>query len=71
MTKNELFKGIEKILNLPSGSINEDSKNEDFYEWDSLGSVVLMSGLEEEFGKAIPDDIIFFSVKDIIEFYGI
>jgi acyl carrier protein len=73
ITKKQIFKLIEQSLNLASGSITEESKYSDFKQWDSLGCLIIMLALQNNFSlvKVIPDDKIFFSVKEIFEFYGV
>ena len=71
MTKYNIFKIIETALNLPSGTITENSSRQDFIEWDSLGYVKILAHLEQNSSKTIPDDLIFLSVIDILDFYEI
>ena len=73
-------KKFEKIfiesLSIDSSVFNEDIKYNDIPEWDSIGHMTLMSGLEESFGITLEtDDIIDFSSyqkgKQILEKYKV
>lgn len=49
-------------LSINSKDLNEDLKYNDIPEWDSIGHMTLISGLEETFGITIEtDDIVDFS----------
>tara|TARA_Y100001936_G_C15554076_1_gene398926 strand:+ start:195 stop:437 length:243 start_codon:yes stop_codon:yes gene_type:complete len=50
-----------KSLSLDKEKFNEDLKYNEIPEWDSIGHMTLMSGLEEQFGISIETD-------DIVEF---
>jgi acyl carrier protein len=66
--KQQIISEVEKILGI---KVAVDSKNTDFSEWDSLGIVQLAAGLESKLGIPIPDDVYFFSMKEIFDFYGL
>ena len=56
---SEIFKNS---LNISADKVNENLKYNEIEEWDSIGHMTLMSGLEEEFGITLEtDDIIDFS----------
>ena len=42
-----------KSLSLDKEKFNEDLKYNEIPEWDSIGHMTLMSGLEEQFGISI------------------
>ena len=51
-----------KSLSINSNKFNENIKYNEIPEWDSIGHMTLMSGLEEGFGIAMDtDDIVDFS----------
>ena len=65
-----------KSLSINNNSFNKKIKYNEIPEWDSIGHMTLMSGLEEGFGITIDtDDIVDFSsfIKgyEILEKYGI
>lgn len=47
---------IAASLNIPEASITDDLRRHDVHEWDSLGHVALMVGLERAFGRTITPD---------------
>lgn len=67
--KEKVIKLIEEILNVPEGTITEDTMSEDLEEWDSLAHVTIIGELEERLGISIPlDEAIELSgVKQILE----
>ena len=63
-----------KSLSVDESKVNEKLKYNDIPEWDSIGHMTLMSGLEEEFKISIEtDDIVDFSSfekgKEILKKY--
>ena len=63
-------------LSIDKKNFNEKLKYNDIPEWDSIGHMTLMSGLEESFGITLEtDDIIDFSSykkgKQILEKYKV
>ena len=62
--RQQIKQAVEKIL-------NKKIISEDACEWDSLDAVEISVGLEKEFSKPIPDDILFLSLKEIYNFYEI
>ena len=63
MSTKEKYQDIFiKSLSIDSKKFNENLKYNDIPEWDSIGHMTLMSGLEEGFGITMEtDDIIDFS----------
>ena len=63
MNNNQRYKEIFiKSLSISPESFNEKVKYNEIPEWDSIGHMTLISGLEEEFKISIEtDDIIDFS----------
>lgn len=63
MNKKDKYKDIFiKSLSIDSKKFNEDLKYNEIPEWDSIGHMTLMSGLEEGFNIAMEtDDIVDFS----------
>ena len=55
-------KVFSKSLSVEKTKVNEKLKYNDIPEWDSIGHMTLMSGLEEEFNISLEtDDIVDFS----------
>lgn len=67
--KEKVIALIEDILNVPAGTITEDTRIEDVEEWDSLAHVTIIGELEERLGISIPleDAIELTSVREILE----
>lgn len=67
--KEKVIALIEEILNVPAGTITEDTRSEEIEEWDSLAHVTIIGELEERFGISIPlDEAIEIScVREILE----
>ncbi len=69
-------KVFSKSLSIDHSKVNDKLKYNDIPEWDSIGHMTLMSGLEEEFKISIEtDDIVDFSSfergKEILKKYKI
>ncbi|MAV05586.1 MAG: acyl carrier protein [Candidatus Pelagibacter sp.] len=65
-----------KSLSVDESKVNDKLKYNDIPEWDSIGHMTLMSGLEEEFKISIEtDDIVDFSSfekgKEILKKYKV
>ena len=61
-TKAKYSEIFEKSLNAPKEKINENLKYNEIDEWDSIGHMTLISGLEEGFNISMEtDDIVDFS----------
>ncbi len=54
--KEKIISLIEEILNLPAGSITEDTIIADVEEWDSLAHVMIIGEMQEKLGISIPVD---------------
>lgn len=52
--KEEVISLIENVLELPPGTITEDTMIADVEEWDSLAHVMIIGELEEQLGIVIP-----------------
>ena len=73
MSNKQKYKDIFiKSLAMDSKKFNENIKYNEIAEWDSIGHMTLMSGLEEGFNIAIEtDDIVdFSSFKKGLEILG-
>ena len=70
--KEKVIALLEEILNVPAGTITEDTRSEEIEEWDSLAHVAIIGELEEQLGVSIPLDeaIEISSVKEILEKCG-
>ena len=69
-------KVFSKSLSIDHSKVNDKLKYNDIPEWDSIGHMTLMSGLEEEFKISIEtDDIVDFSSfekgKEILKKYKV
>lgn len=66
--KEKVIALLEEILNVPAGTVTEDTKSEDLEEWDSLAHVTIIGELEERLGISIPLDeaIEIASVREIL-----
>ena len=77
MSNKEKYQNIFiKSLSINSDKFNENIKYNEIPEWDSIGHMTLMSGLEEGFGITMDtDDIVDFSSfkkgKEILKKYKI
>ena len=77
MSNNETYKKVFiKSLSIDSNKFSEDLKYNEIPEWDSIGHMTLMSGLEDAFKIALEtDDIIDFSSyekgKEILKKYKV
>lgn len=77
MTNSELYKDIFiKSLAVDKDKFDENLKYNEIPEWDSIGHMTLMSGLEENFKITLEtDDIVDFSSfkkgKEILKKYKI
>lgn len=61
--KEKIICLIENALNVPEGTITEDTMIADVEEWDSLAHVMIIGELEEKLGVSIP-------LEDAIELTG-
>ena len=77
MNNIEKYKNVfSKSLSIESSKVSSELKYNDIPEWDSIGHMTLISGLEEEFNISIEtDDIIDFSSfekgKEILKKYKV
>lgn len=51
--KEKIFTLIEDVLQVPAGTIKEDTVINDITEWDSLAHVLIIGQLEEKLGISI------------------
>ena len=52
--KKKIIDLIEEALNVPKGTITEDTRIADVEEWDSQAHVMIIGELEEKLGISIP-----------------
>ena len=52
--KEKIIALIEAALEVPSGTITEDTMIAEVEEWDSLAHVMIIGELEEKLGLSIP-----------------
>ncbi len=64
---------IERVLELPQGTVNETSVIENVEGWDSLAHVLIIGELEAELGICIPLDeaVEIESVQELFEKAGV
>lgn len=64
---------IEETLNVPAGTITEDTKIADVEQWDSLAHVMIIGALEEQLGITLPleEAIELTGVRELFEKAGI
>lgn len=64
---------IEETLNVPKGTITEDTKIADVEQWDSLAHVMIIGALEEKLGITLPleEAIELTGVRELFEKAGI
>ena len=61
-TKEDYKKVFTESLSIDHNKLKEDIKYNEIPEWDSIGHMTLMSGLEEQFNISLEtDDIVDFS----------
>jgi acyl carrier protein len=67
--KEKIIALIEEALNVPQGTITEDTKIADVEQWDSLAHVMIIGELEEKLGVAVPleEAIELTSVRELLE----
>lgn len=71
--REKIISLIEEVLNLPAGSISEDTMIGDVEEWDSLAHVMIIGELEEKLGISIPLDeaVELTGMKELLEKAGV
>ena len=70
--KEKIIESIEEVLQVPAGTVTEDTVMEDLEEWDSLAHVMIIGQLEE-LGISIDleEAVEITSVKEILEKAGV
>jgi acyl carrier protein len=48
---------VALTFNVPPETVGDQTSQDDIAAWDSIGHANLILGLEEEFGAALPDDV--------------
>lgn len=71
--KEKIIALIEDILQVPAGTVTEETRAEELEQWDSLAHVMIIGELEEKLGIAIPLDEAaeLSSVREILEKAGL
>ena len=54
--KDQIIELLTELLNVPAGTITEDTMASDIESWDSLNHVLIIGALEERLGIVIPLD---------------
>lgn len=52
--KEKIIEIITEILQVPEGTVTEDTRIEDLEQWDSLAQVLIIGELESRLGIVIP-----------------
>lgn len=52
--KEKIIALIEEALNVPAGTITEDTMIDEVEQWDSLAHVMIIGELEEKLGLSVP-----------------
>lgn len=71
--KEKILALMTEIMQVPEGTITEETRMEDLEEWDSLAHVMLIGELETQLGISIPLDeaVEISSVKELFEKAGV
>lgn len=71
--KDKILMLVAEVLHVEPAMVTENSKADDFDEWDSLAHVMLIGELEEKLGISIPLDeaVEITTVKEILEKAGL
>lgn len=71
--KEKIIALIENALEVPAGTITEDTMIVDVEQWDSLAHVMIIGELEEKLGIAIPleDAVELTGVRELLEKCGV
>lgn len=71
--KEKIIELIEAALEVPAGTITEDTMIADVEQWDSLAHVMIIGELEEKLGIAIPleDAADLAGVRELLEKCGV
>ena len=72
MTVDEAVLWIAEVLNEPPALVRADTRRSDLLQWDSLGQLVLMSALDEQFAIKLTEAEIasLMSVQNILDVLG-
>ncbi|MBQ6903609.1 MAG: acyl carrier protein [Lachnospiraceae bacterium] len=54
--KDQIIELLAELLNVPAGTITEDTMASDIESWDSLNHVLIIGALEERLNIVIPLD---------------
>ena len=71
--REKILRLIEGVLNLPEGTVTEESVIDEVEGWDSLAHVLIIGELEEKLGISIPleEAIELKSVRELLEKAGV
>ncbi len=70
--KEKIIALIEEALNVPAGTVTEETMIADVEQWDSLAHVMIIGELEEKLGIVIPleEAIELTGVRELLEKAG-
>ena len=71
--KEKIISLIEQALEVPEGTITEDTMIADVEQWDSLAHVMIIGELEERLGISLPleDAVDLAGVRELLEKCGV
>ena len=71
--KEKIIALIEEVLNVPQGTIMENTRMEDVEEWDSLAHVMIIGELDSRLGISIDleEAVELTGVSDLLEKAGV
>ena len=70
--REQIIALLEELLNVPAGTVTEETKAADIESWDSLNHVLIIGALEERMGIVLPLDeaVEIATVKELLEACG-
>lgn len=72
MTNAEKIAMLEDMMEMPGGSLKEETTLKEVDVWDSMAALSLIVLCDEQFGKKLSGEQIakFKNIKDILDFMG-
>lgn len=72
-TKQKILALMDEVLQVPEGTVTEETTMEDLEQWDSLAHVMLIGELESRLGISIPleEAIEITTAREILEKAGV
>lgn len=71
--KEKILELMDQVLQVPAGTVTENSKMEDLEQWDSLAHVMLIGELEDKLNISIPleEAVEITSVQELLQKAGV